>query len=91
MLAPTAAPEVPQTIVDVSPEQYLVMLDASIAILKSEYLAALYVRAEKAKHGDVQVRKAQFMRAAGRLGKDGPLPPMTECALVMVVGSRAKH
>lgn len=86
-IAPEPANPTPATLADASPAEYIKMLEACSPILKAEYLACLFMRAELVKAGDVQVKKAQFMKAAGRLDRTKPLPPMTDAALRVVVNS----
>ncbi len=91
MNAPTTAPAptaIPDKLNDATPEQYLAMVEKCIPIQKSEYLSLLYMRAEMRHDGDVQTKKAQFMKAAGRLDPSLALPPMTDAALRIIAAPK---
>lgn len=92
MDAPIAAPvltqaqQEAQAVIDKG--DYVAMLSRTLPTLKAEYLAAAYLLAELARQGDVQVKKAQFMKAAGRI--QGGMPPMTEVAVKLIASQKGK-
>jgi hypothetical protein len=65
---------------------YVAMLTKCLPTLHSEYFAARFMLAELKREGDVQVKKEQFMKVAGKIL--GGLPPMTEAALSIIAAQR---
>ncbi len=67
---------------------YVAMLRSCLPTLNAEHKAAMFMLAELTRQGDVQIKKAQFMKAAGKVV--GGLPPMTDAALRVIAAQKQK-
>lgn len=68
--------------------EYVAMLRSCLPTLNAEHKAAMFMLAELTNQTDVQVKKAMFMKAAGRI--IGMLPPMTDAALRVIASQKQK-
>lgn len=76
-------PEVQATI---ERNDYIKMLKDCIPTYKAEHAAAVFMLAFLRKDGDTHIKRAQFMKAAGRI--TGGIPPFTETALGVISASQ---
>lgn len=87
MHAPTVLPDASQ-LENLNHDQYVAMLESCLPTLKADHSAAAFLLASLRQEGDVQVKRARFMKDAGRI--KGGLPPFVEIALNLVKASGHK-
>mgnify|MGYP001567339494 FL=1 len=73
---------------NIEQQNYVEMLRSNLPTLAAEHMAGRYLLAELTRAGDVKVKKAQFMKAAGKI--QGGVPPLTEVALRIIAGKPRK-
>jgi hypothetical protein len=86
--APALTPQQAAAQAIIDKQDYLAMLQTCLPTLKSEHYAAVYLRAEMTRAGDVQVQKRRFLKAAKLI--IGGLPPFTEVALQLIAQGARK-
>lgn len=86
--APVLTPSQQAAQANIDSKNTKAMMAACLPSLHAEYLAARFLMAEMDKMGDVQVKKKQFLKVAGRIV--GGLPPFTETALKLIANANRK-
>lgn len=81
MNGPTTLPDATQ-LDNLNHAQYVAMLESCLPTMKADHSAAVYLLAELRKEGDVRIKRARFMKDAGKI--TGGLPPFVEIALNLV-------